>query len=1087
MRKFTAILMTVLMIAGLFVSCDNNAPVVDETVSVSFDEAVSRSLTASLEQFDKTQYYWKYAAQKADTSGLTSGETGTYDETGAAWIKDVDSNGNRIKGLGSVAGFSQGIWDFKLFAYKSVGTDYMLAYQGEVTGVSLKKGSNNSVVVSVNPIEGQEAGTLKIDDNITFVPKKDGNPTTGFTKVYTVTALGSTDSINPVDGKTNEWSLSAGAYKVKVDFVKDGYVYASGSVVATVYSNLTTTVSGELNELVTEAVFDSSINPDVMNKEASGSANLSALKEEDASDVILKDAETEEASKVVAKVPAAAASKIIKNVAGNEAPNNTTVALALRVDTVSATNTTLELEIGMQATVTQKDSENNVIKQTTHKVTELKNSENNPVISEVTIKLQPGLRNVVVKHNGTPMTDLSTTTDDQGYTYDANSGILTIKTSSFSPFVISYDEPVYVATIGNVNYTTLQAAVDAASSDATIVLTNDVVVKNTVTIDKNLTIELSGYTIFGNGVRALQIKENTTKINGPGTITSNVGNVGSSVIRVGDNSATATVKLYINEGVTVTTDTAYGITVFGSKNEYLYVYGSVISNAPENPAYDGCAVATLGTDTSKSYIYIYDGAVVSAANTNAIYMPSGELTVNAGSTITGRTGIYVKSGKTTIKGGTITGNGLYQAYNYYGNGGISTGDAFVVDSCGYPNGKPSVSITGGTFISENAQPVASYNTEGNDSVNGFIKGGAFSKKPNHTFLYKYCLYCDELTGYWIVSSEKAHRIDFDQNDNICEDCGTIYPILKKTENTDGTYKTSGLKSFSTITNGSYKLFEDISNTRICIGSALDRNMTVDIDLGGHTLTSIGTSSWSGFYFHPNTLNNTITFKNGTILESAGNGSSSLISIKGTSNNKMIFESDLNIVCVNPTTTAILVESDGKLESSANITTTKDAAIQTNGSSTKAGAAITINGGNITSDTVAIYLPNGTLEISGGTITGTTAVYTKGYKVTISGGTLVGNGSFAEYVYNGNGCNSTGDAFVVDSCNYPSGVPVVEISGGNFISEKNKAVGSYFGNGVTGPVIGFIKGGTFSSDPSAYVDTANYNVTDNGSTWTVTAK
>ena len=33
----------------------------------------------------------------------------------------------------------------------------------------------------------------------------------------------------------------------------------------------------------------------------------------------------------------------------------------------------------------------------------------------------------------------------------------------------------------------------------------------------------------------------------------------------------------------------------------------------------------------------------------------------------------------------------------------------------------------------------------------------------------------------------------------------------------------------------------------------------------------------------------------------------------------------------------------------------------------------------------------------------------------------------------------------------------------------------------------IRGGTFNVDPSAYVDTENYKVTQNGSTWTVTAK
>ena len=33
----------------------------------------------------------------------------------------------------------------------------------------------------------------------------------------------------------------------------------------------------------------------------------------------------------------------------------------------------------------------------------------------------------------------------------------------------------------------------------------------------------------------------------------------------------------------------------------------------------------------------------------------------------------------------------------------------------------------------------------------------------------------------------------------------------------------------------------------------------------------------------------------------------------------------------------------------------------------------------------------------------------------------------------------------------------------------------------------ITGGTFNVDPSAYVDTANYDITNSGSTWTVTAK
>ncbi|MDD7161198.1 MAG: hypothetical protein SPF69_06855 [Candidatus Ornithospirochaeta sp.] len=815
MKKFTAILLTVIMVASLFISCDNSiAPTVtDETVSVSFTEATSRSLTASLEKFEKDKLYWKYAAKKADTTGLNSGATGSYDINGALWIYGGSADTPTDDGLGSVANFSQGIWDFMLFAYKGIptgegeasSTEYKLAYQGEVTGVSLKKGSANTVTVTVSPVA---SGTGKLElSNAISLKKADGSIYNGdaLTKVYTVTALGDTSAISPDERETNVWTLDAGAYKVNVDFVKDGFTYASGSVVATVYSNITTTVSGNLAELVTKAEFDSSINPDVMNKEASSeSVDLGTLTQEGASDVTL----TESSGKVMATVPASAASQIIIEVAGSTDPTNKTVELALRVDTVSATNTTLELEIGMQATVTK--TENNKITQTTHKVTELKDSNGASVISVVTIKLQPGLRNVCVYHNNseTPMNKLTSAEENaEGVFYNDITGVLTIKTSSFSPFTVTYDAPDFVAKIGEVGYTTLQGAVNAAKSYDKIVLIKDVYLNETVTIDKYLTINLNGYKITGNGVRALQIKQKATHIYGPGTITSNGIDVDSSVIRLGDNNASGYADLYIHEGVTVTTDTAYGITVFGNKNEYLYVYGSVISNAPENTSYDGCAISTLGTDTTESSIYIYDGAVISAANTNAIYMPSGKLTVEESDStvITGRTGIYVKSGSTTIEGGNIIGTGPAVAYNYYGNGGISTGDALVVDSCGYPNEKPSVSITGGTFISTNANAVASYNTEGNEKVTEFITGGTFSSDPR---AYLPFIYDAESDGSnWIVtlkssSAEEPIHITNEQDWLTFAKCantstisGQFYVVDKDLDFTGVTQKV-GLASFA---------------------------------------------------------------------------------------------------------------------------------------------------------------------------------------------------------------------------------------------------------------------------------------------------
>ncbi len=82
----------------------------------------------------------------------------------------------------------------------------------------------------------------------------------------------------------------------------------------------------------------------------------------------------------------------------------------------------------------------------------------------------------------------------------------------------------------------------------------------------------------------------------------------------------------------------------------------------------------------------------------------------SGGTITGATPVYAKSGAIDISGGTFTAIGTAQDYSNRPNGNPNwvTGDAIMIDNCGYPGGAPTVSITGGTFISQNAKSVGSY-------------------------------------------------------------------------------------------------------------------------------------------------------------------------------------------------------------------------------------------------------------------------------------------------------------------------------------------------------------------------------------------
>ena len=291
----------------------------------------------------------------------------------------------------------------------------------------------------------------------------------------------------------------------------------------------------------------------------------------------------------------------------------------------------------------------------------------------------------------------------------------------------------FVAQIGGVKYTTLAAAITAAQNGDTVKLLANETVGSTISVNKNLKLDLGGKTLTGTSCRALHITGGKLELTGSGTVTSSTGiDVRSSVIRVGDNTGgSRTAELVIGKDVVIEAPASYGVGAFGTvTTETLTIYGTVKSTTATNGSYDGCAVTTLGTDTSTpATIIIKGGAKISATNTNAVYLPAGSLTVEGGE-ITGTTGIYFKSTNMTISGGTITGNGVKQVYQEYHNGGISTGEAVTIDSCNYPGGIGFVSIRGGEFSSTHANAIGSYNSNSGSLQTNFVTGGTFSSNPS---------------------------------------------------------------------------------------------------------------------------------------------------------------------------------------------------------------------------------------------------------------------------------------------------------------------------------------------------------------------
>ena len=253
------------------------------------------------------------------------------------------------------------------------------------------------------------------------------------------------------------------------------------------------------------------------------------------------------------------------------------------------------------------------------------------------------------------------------------------------------------------------------------------------------------------------------------------------------------------------------------------------------------------------------------------------------------------------------------------------------------------------------------------------------------------------------------------------------------------------------------------------------NKATTLDLGGKTLTSDA----GGFDVYED-----FTLKNGTV-------NTATWGVWVQSGAKFTLEADAAVNADQNTTLtnapALIVVQEGTTLDIYGKATAKgeNFAVSGNGSNGQGGVVLNVyEGAEITShEGIALYFPNtATLNISGGTVKGTSGAYIKSGSATISGGSIIANGAQANYEYYGNGANSTGDALIIDKCNYPGGDPTVSITGGTFTSTNARAVGSYVGNGAAEPVTAFVSGGTFSTDVKEYLAEGKI-LQKNGDTYT----
>lgn len=422
-----------------------------------------------------------------------------------------------------------------------------------------------------------------------------------------------------------------------------------------------------------------------------------------------------------------------------------------------------------------------------------------------------------------------------------------------------------------------------------------------------------------------------------------------------------------------------------------------------------------------------------------------------------------------LDGANLAGNQAYTLSNNCGNVVIKdttiiakeNGVAFDVYG-GFGNyGDVGVTVTGKSVINGTVEVARDSGTQNKNTLkveNGTVNGELKVNKNDKTTVSVIAgTFASDVSDYVDTSASSLKKVNgqwvVKKNPGAAKIGDTEYETLAEA--------IAAAKAGDTIV-----LQKDVSSAAL-----IKVDKAVTIDLGGKT------ASFDSFGFFL-VKGGDVTLKNGTVKA----GMSAVWAAQGAN---VVIEKDAKLHSAK-NGTLVLVNTGSTATVYGTIEADSDSAISGVGNKDDGGVIINVEEGAVVKcdNGIGIYYPNtAELNIKGGTISGATGVYVKSGKTTVTGGTIIGTGAKDDYKFNGNGADATGDAFVVDTCGYPGGDPVVEIKGGTFKSENAAAVGSYFGNTAEKALTGFITGGSFSSDPTKYA-AADYKVTTENGVFTV---
>ena len=583
-----------------------------------------------------------------------------------------------------------------------------------------------------------------------------------------------------------------------------------------------------------------------------------------------------------------------------------------------------------------------------------------------------------------------------------------------------------VAQIGDVTYKSLQAAIDAAKSGATVQLIADT--RENVTISKKLTLDLNGFTLNGGtvaGKAALKID--------------------NKAVKVVDNSEAKTGKIMREDTAANSGVSSYYVIDIQGKNGSLKFYDATVVNNSGTTEGErkGASLVRIGDDSVENYpvMTVYSGTFTQN-NFVAIKVDRGTLYVKGG-TINCENDEAIKNWRQTyIQGGTV--NGTVASWVYADSksdsllritGGTVKGNVYAMTYDG-TEGK-----TAKVYIEKYSANGSGQTVETVPTINGAL--GTYQGKN-----------IKEMTE--IMEAAKASItvsdgvFDREVPERFCAD--GYHPV----ENGDGTFGVAKIPvaQIGETTYGSLRdaisacsggeiitLLRDVTDSNPLYSKA----NSFTLDLNGHTYNFTGNAGYAAF--STDYSNVTITVKNGTI-----NSTGALAYIPEPGLTESSAYNNSGYIFENVTATAngsVGIKTNGQAEN--NTITLKDSTLNVpNGYGIffPSSGTLTIDNSKINALTMGVQVCAGSLSINEGsaiTVKGDgkqktendgaiedgaaiSIVNRDGYKglgdITITGGTFKSNGNNAAVkAYDWNNTDKTEADFTANKN--------VSISGGWF--------------------------------------------------------